>query len=122
MHKESPDVHLSCFDAEPLFFTLTTRVPLLGTLVCTNAKLLLAVSRMHAFMIKNKQTKMTGVGFEPTPPQRLVPKTSALNHSAIQPNRLRQRGIEPRPHRWQRRILTTELLAHVSRAGIEPAT
>ena len=29
--------------------------------------------------------KLTGVGFEPTPPERLVPKTSALDHSAIQP-------------------------------------
>ena len=29
--------------------------------------------------------KLTGVGFEPTPPKRLVPKTSALDHSAIQP-------------------------------------
>ena len=29
---------------------------------------------------------MTGVGFEPTPPKRLVPKTSALDHSATQPD------------------------------------
>ena len=28
---------------------------------------------------------MTGVGFEPTPPKRLVPKTSALDHSAKLP-------------------------------------
>ena len=28
---------------------------------------------------------VTGVGFEPTPPKRLVPKTSALDHSATQP-------------------------------------
>ena len=28
---------------------------------------------------------MTGVGFEPTPPERLVPKTSALDHSATLP-------------------------------------
>ena len=27
---------------------------------------------------------MTDVGFEPTPPKRLVPKTSALDHSANQ--------------------------------------
>ena len=32
--------------------------------------------------------KMTEVGFEPTPPERLVPKTSALDHSAIQPQRV----------------------------------
>ena len=29
---------------------------------------------------------MTEVGFEPTPPERLVPKTSALDHSATQPD------------------------------------
>ena len=28
---------------------------------------------------------MAVVGFEPTPPQRLVPKTSALDHSATLP-------------------------------------
>ena len=28
---------------------------------------------------------LIGVGFEPTPPKRLVPKTSALDRSAIQP-------------------------------------
>ena len=34
---------------------------------------------------------MIGVGFEPTPPKRLVPKTSALDRSAIQPKtRLRR--------------------------------
>ena len=45
---------------------------------------------------------VTGVGFEPTPPKRLVPKTSALDHSAIQPfdmitktNKLHPPGIEP---------------------------
>ena len=32
---------------------------------------------------------MIGVGFEPTPPKRLVPKTSALDRSAIQPGRVR---------------------------------
>ena len=31
------------------------------------------------------EKNMTGVGFEPTPPKRLVPKTSALDHSATQP-------------------------------------
>ena len=31
--------------------------------------------------------KTTGVGFEPTPPKRLVPKTSALDHSANQSSR-----------------------------------
>ena len=33
---------------------------------------------------QNMFLKMTGVGFEPTPPERLVPKTSALDHSANQ--------------------------------------
>ena len=28
---------------------------------------------------------MAAVGFEPTPPKRLVPKTSALDHSATLP-------------------------------------
>ena len=32
-----------------------------------------------------KNTILAAVGFEPTPPKRLVPKTSALDHSAIQP-------------------------------------
>ena len=35
-------------------------------------------------MFKLAIQKMTGVGFEPTPPKRLVPKTSALDHSANQ--------------------------------------
>ena len=26
---------------------------------------------------------------------------------------MRHPGIEPGPHRWQRRILTTELMAHI---------
>ena len=29
-----------------------------------------------------KKSLMAAVGFEPTPPERLVPKTSALDHSA----------------------------------------
>ena len=29
---------------------------------------------------------MAAVGFEPTPPERLVPKTSALDHSATLPD------------------------------------
>ena len=33
----------------------------------------------------NNKMLMIGVGFEPTPPKRLVPKTSALDRSAIQP-------------------------------------
>ena len=29
------------------------------------------------------ENKMQGVGFEPTPPKRIVPETTALDHSAI---------------------------------------
>ena len=32
-----------------------------------------------------KKTLLAAVGFEPTPPKRLVPKTSALDHSATLP-------------------------------------
>jgi hypothetical protein len=32
------------------------------------------------------QNKLIAVGFEPTPPERLVPKTSALDHSATLPH------------------------------------
>ena len=32
-----------------------------------------------------KKKSMAAVGFEPTPPKRLVPKTSALDHSATLP-------------------------------------
>ena len=46
--------------------------------------------------------KVTDVGFEPTHPKILVPKTSALDHSAIQPlcvESLREKmllqGLEP---------------------------
>ena len=39
---------------------------------------------------------VTGVGFEPTPPKRLVPKTSALDHSAIQPFSMPKTGCSCR--------------------------
>ena len=39
---------------------------------------------------------VTGVGFEPTPPKRLVPKTSALDHSAIQPFWMPKKGCSCR--------------------------
>ena len=35
-------------------------------------------------MVRTKK-EVTEVGFEPTPPKRLVPETSALDRSAIQP-------------------------------------
>ena len=33
-----------------------------------------------------KKGNLAAVGFEPTPPKRLVPKTSALDHSAMLPD------------------------------------
>ena len=44
-----------------------------------------------------RRPKVTGVGFEPTPPERLVPKTSALDHSAIQPLLWEIRGPKDAP-------------------------
>ena len=35
--------------------------------------------------MRKNQRELIGVGFEPTPPKRLVPETSALDRSAIQP-------------------------------------
>ena len=69
---------------------------------------------------------VTGEGFEPSPPKRLVPETSALDRSAIQPiqrhtsagfvilpplNRrkrpkMRRPGIKPGSRPWQGRILS----------------
>ncbi|GIY12866.1 hypothetical protein CEXT_329051 [Caerostris extrusa] len=37
---------------------------------------------------------MAAVGFEPTPPQRLVPKTSALDHSATLPTFVHSLGLK----------------------------
>ena len=54
---------------------------------------------------------LTGVGFEPTPPKRLVPKTSALDHSAIQPSRTAKtcscRGSNPGPSAHKTEALPT---------------
>ena len=36
---------------------------------------------------------MAEVGFEPTPPKRLVPKTSALDHSATLPDMETQESL-----------------------------
>ena len=68
---------------------------------------------------------MTEEGFEPSPPKRLVPETSALDRSAIQPmslhkatslirktaarvkeKRVRRPGIKPGSRPWQGRILS----------------
>ena len=45
---------------------------------------------------KKKGRNVIGVGFEPTPPKRLVPKTSALDHSAIQPFSMPKKGCSCR--------------------------
>ncbi|GIY12864.1 hypothetical protein CEXT_329031 [Caerostris extrusa] len=42
-------------------------------------------SSISSFEQKKSRLCMAAVGFEPTPPQRLVPKTSALDHSATLP-------------------------------------
>jgi hypothetical protein len=51
-------------------------------------------------MLKRRMLSVTGAGFEPAHPKILVPKTSALDHSAIQPHRwakcnLLLQGLEP---------------------------
>ena len=40
------------------------------------------------------QINLIAVGFEPTPPKRLVPKTSALDHSATLPHDI-QAALSP---------------------------
>ena len=42
-----------------------------------------AVHKQHSH---DSKIKLGAVGFEPTPPKRLVPKTSALDHSATLPD------------------------------------
>ena len=44
---------------------------------------------------------VTEVGFEPTPPKRLVPETSALDRSAIQPGTRKETGTTEAPL-WDR--------------------
>ena len=80
-------------------------------------------ARTHDHLIKSQalyQTKLSGiiapvVGIEPTANslkgcRSTVWATQALYMYII----VRQPGIEPGPHRWQRRILTVELLALTS--------
>ena len=43
-------------------------------------------TELTTLLVDNWIKMVTGVGFEPTPPKRLVPKTSALDHSATQPD------------------------------------
>ena len=62
--------------------------------------------------IKAGLNKMTGTGFEPVPPKRLVPETSALDRSATQPRpvarpvaRARAGGHQVKPPRGKKKIL-----------------
>ena len=41
------------------------------------------VERFDGCQDDEVEKKMQGVGFEPTPPKRIVPETTALDHSAI---------------------------------------
>ena len=58
-----------------------------------------------------KKVLVTEVGFEPTLPKKLVPKTSALDHSAIQPLPLYKicsyRGSNPGPSAHKTEALPT---------------
>ncbi|VDM44270.1 unnamed protein product [Toxocara canis] len=64
--------------------------------------------------------RLTRVGFEPTPPQRLVPKTSALDHSAISPGYCQgYRSNAPIEETWEREILNPVAL-RMTRMGFEP--
>ena len=71
---------------------------------------------------------VTEVGFEPTLPEKLVPKTSALDHSAIQPQHYAKsaptgaRTLDHRlirPERCQLRHTSNKIMPPV---GIEPTT
>ena len=42
------------------------------------------IEPVASMLLPKSKKKVTDVGFEPTPPKRLVPKTSALDHSANQ--------------------------------------
>ena len=61
---------------------------------------------------------MIGVGFEPTPPKRLVPKTSALDRSAIQPE-IPCRSVWHTEHVSHKTAKSKRLLP---RPGIEPGS
>ena len=41
------------------------------------------VEEIDGSLMEEAEKKMQGVGFEPTPPKRIVPETTALDHSAI---------------------------------------
>ena len=53
---------------------------------CANSLKNVTQQNTRIFFLRAKRKILViGVGFEPTPPKRLVPKTSALDRSAIQP-------------------------------------
>ncbi len=53
--------------------------------VSPNHKHVISKQQRSGYILLGVVKIMIEVGFEPTPPKRLVPKTSALDHSAIQP-------------------------------------
>ena len=71
-------------------------------------------TEMQNFLENKNKILMIGVGFEPTPPKRLVPKTSALDRSAIQPKVPAQRGW----YTEAKNVVTTK--RNVRPSGLEP--
>ena len=89
-------------------------------------------TELTTLLVNNWIKMVTGVGFEPTPPKRLVPKTSALDHSATQPcctgqstlyydgQKCSMRGSNPRPPAHKTRALPTAPMEQHASPGIEP--
>ena len=75
---------------------------------------------VETFCASNQNKKLvTEVGFEPTPPKRLVPETSALDRSAIQPKTVRphvRRARRPHKHEASKTIKR-----RVTEEGFEPS-
>ena len=69
---------------------------------------------------------VTEAGFEPAPPKRLVPKTSALDHSAIQPShtikRCSCRGSNPGPSAHKTEALPTAPQEHIYALKVRTAS
>ena len=63
--------------------------------------------------VTRNQKSLAAVGFEPTPPRRLVPKTSALDHSAKLPY---NRKVESRKQKSGDAGSRTPGLSHAKRA------
>ena len=88
---------------------------------CANSLKNVTQQNTRIFFLRAKRKILViGVGFEPTPPKRLVPKTSALDRSAIQPTilahgsrhaeikkgentkmKMRPSGLEPESYPWK---------------------